>query len=131
MKILNLHKWVCHSVVFVQYVADTYQQMMKLAMIVDMFVILIVVATTMDERELDELFPLTARIRMEKPLTGCPNTIMGRHGPADVYGKCPWCRTKYEQTVKAPHPRKIKGAGVSAYEYHYDPDYGNSHLDCY
>jgi hypothetical protein len=92
--------------------------------------VILTVVTTMDEQELDGLFPLTARMRMEKPsIRICPDTIMGIHGPADVYGKCPWCGTKYESTIETPPPRKVKGAGVSAYEYHYDPDYGNSYLD--
>lgn len=83
----------------------------------------------MDElnRVLDELFPITAQYEFKGD--GCPDTLYGYHGPADTYGKCPWCNTKYEATAKAPRPRRIKGEGVSAYEYHYDPDYGNSSLD--
>jgi len=87
---------------------------------------------SMDERELDKLFPLTARMVNKSPYVylNCPDAIGGRHGPADAYGKCPWCGKKYEQAVSF-HPSAVKGAEVSSYEYHYNPDYGTDNLDRY
>lgn len=55
----------------------------------------------------------------------CPDTLYGRHGPADRNGKCPWCGKKYEAAIEKPrldHDRKSKA--ISAYEYFYDPDFG-------
>ena len=46
-----------------------------------------------------------------------------RHGPADAYGRCPWCHVKYE----AARPRPDFGNNPSdlslAYALAYDPDF--------
>ncbi|HEX8113013.1 MAG TPA: hypothetical protein VF516_35020 [Kofleriaceae bacterium] len=45
------------------------------------------------------------------------------HGPADAYGRCPWCRQKYTHAV---HPRGTASIAklAEAYNTTYDPDHG-------
>jgi hypothetical protein len=52
----------------------------------------------------------------------CPEST-GRHGPADAYGRCPWCSIKYTST--APRPEGFDETELTeAYEEFYDPNYG-------
>jgi hypothetical protein len=53
----------------------------------------------------------------------CPEST-GPHGPADAYGRCPWCGTKYTST--APRPEAFDETDLTdAYEEFYDPDHGS------
>lgn len=61
----------------------------------------------------------------------CPDTIMGRHGPADKYGRCPWCHTKYEASIRKPPLENVLAECDSAYGYYYDPDFGTNNIDEY
>lgn len=52
----------------------------------------------------------------------CPDGAI-RHGPLDVYGRCPWCGNKVDRAW--PAPRRYPRSELSeAYERHYDPDWG-------
>jgi hypothetical protein len=82
------------------------------------------------EKRLNELFPLTSHNDSYYSHLDCPESIHGKHGPADAKGKCPWCDKKYEQAVSFS-PRAVKGNEISAYEYYYDPDFGSNYLDRY
>ena len=62
----------------------------------------------------------------------CPESIHGFHGLQDRYGKCCLCRRKIGPMDLRPAPDpSIKSNSVLAYEYVYDPDYGNSIHDTY
>ncbi len=54
---------------------------------------------------------------------GCADTVDGQHGPADAYGKCPWCGSRYTHVMPragGPHP---PGEIETAYRRTYDPDF--------
>lgn len=54
----------------------------------------------------------------------CPDTVNGYHGPADVYGRCPWCGFKYTHARgRAQAYPYVEGDLVEAYRRTYDPDY--------
>ena len=52
----------------------------------------------------------------------CPDTVNGQHGPADAYGRCPWCGVKF--TVSAWAPERTPCTELTdAYGLHFDPDW--------
>lgn len=53
----------------------------------------------------------------------CPDGAL-RHGPLDVYGRCPWCRNKVDRAWPAP-VRYARSELSEAYAYAYDPDEGS------
>lgn len=53
----------------------------------------------------------------------CPESINGGHGPADTYGKCPWCGIKYTGTQPRPPREPILSELDDAYAQRWDPDY--------
>lgn len=54
----------------------------------------------------------------------CPDTAMGRHGPLDGRGRCPWCRQKVDAAQPAPHRFAEESELTHAWSEYYDPDYG-------
>ena len=62
---------------------------------------------------------------------GCPDTTNGHHAPPDVYGRCDWCGRKYTGKVTQGRRERRKSEIVLAYEYVYDPNFGESYLDKY
>lgn len=61
----------------------------------------------------------------------CPDTTNGRHAPPDVDGRCGWCGRKYTGKSMQGRTERRKSEIILAYEYAYDPDYGNDILDKY
>jgi len=62
----------------------------------------------------------------------CSETISGYHDTTDRLGKCCLCRKKITKGDRQPDPDlKHKSNLVLAYEYFYDPNYGDSVYDLY
>lgn len=54
-------------------------------------------------------------------MSDCPEAF--HHGPADAYGRCPWCGRKYTNTQPMPRVGEMTEL-TDAYGYAYDPDHG-------
>lgn len=62
-------------------------------------------------------------------LSGCSEGI--RHGPADRYGRCPWCKTKYTYGAGRylPEIRSWRSDLDDAYDRQWNPDWGSGRFD--
>jgi hypothetical protein len=61
----------------------------------------------------------------------CPESVHGHHDEPDVNGYCSWCKRKIAGKAERPPAGRVKAETDLAYEYYYDPDYGNDRLDYY
>lgn len=52
----------------------------------------------------------------------CPESV-GNHGPADQYGRCPWCGRKYTYATQWVPDRSAMSDSEFYYRTHYDPDF--------
>ena len=61
--------------------------------------------------------------------SGCPEDIQGWHKSTDIHGKCCLCGRKIHGNAPRGRSFPVKPDLDLAYEYTYDPDFGNSNLD--
>lgn len=60
----------------------------------------------------------------------CPSALA--HSDPDIHGRCMYCTRKIGQSQSIPMmQRRVRSELTLAYNYYYDPDYGNDNLDCY
>jgi len=59
----------------------------------------------------------------------CPDNVSGIHTSTDIHGKCCLCGHKIYGNTPRGKSLPVKPDLDLAYEYTYDPNFGNSYLD--